>query len=195
MSEEKVQAEDVTAQTQDAAAEAEAAEVTGQADATEQSAELDVAELMQQLAAAQAEIPALKEQALRAQAEVQNVRRRAEQDVEKAHKFALEKFANEMLLIVDNLERALEASDASDENVKPLREGVEMTLSMFVSGLAKFQIEQVNPQGEAFDPANHQAMSMVDAGDAAPNTVVAVMQKGYTLNGRLLRPAMVMVAK
>lgn len=195
MSEEKVQAEDVTAKTQDAAAEAEAAEVTGQADATEQSAELDVAELMQQLAAAQAEIPALKEQALRAQAEVQNVRRRAEQDVEKAHKFALEKFANEMLLIVDNLERALEASDASDENVKPLREGVEMTLSMFVSGLAKFQIEQVNPQGEAFDPANHQAMSMVDAGDAAPNTVVAVMQKGYTLNGRLLRPAMVMVAR
>lgn len=195
MSEEKVQAEDVTAQTQDAAAEAETADVTDQAEATEQSAELDIAELMQQLAAAQAEIPALKEQVLRAQAEVQNVRRRAEQDVEKAHKFALEKFANEMLLIVDNLERALEASDANDENVKSLREGVEMTLNMFVSGLAKFQIEQVNPQGEAFDPANHQAMSMVDAGDAAPNTVVAVMQKGYTLSGRLLRPAMVMVAK
>ncbi|MGB0466231.1 MAG: nucleotide exchange factor GrpE [Pontibacterium sp.] len=153
-----------------------------------------IAELMSQLDVAQAEVATLKDQMLRGQADVQNVRRRAEQDVEKAHKFALEKFANEMLAIVDNLERALDAA-GDDESTASLREGVEMTLNMFVGGLAKFNVEQVNPVGAAFDPALHQAMSMVPSEDAAPNTVVAVMQKGYTLHGRLLRPAMVMVAQ
>lgn len=153
-----------------------------------------VAELMSQLEVAQAEIASLKDQMLRTQAEMQNVRRRAEQDVEKAHKFGVEKFAGEMVQIVDNLERALETA-GDDEAVKPIIEGVEMTLGMFVSGLAKYNVEQVNPQGETFDPALHQAMSMVPSPDAAPNTVVAVMQKGYTLHGRLMRPAMVMVAK
>lgn len=194
--EEKTQAENVTEE-QVAATEAEAAQtVEGAADETLQ---LDVAELMQQLAAAQAEaakVTEFQDQALRAAAEVQNVRRRAEQDVEKAHKFALEKFANEMLQIVDNLERALEAADAEDEQIKPLREGVEMTLNMFVSSLAKFNVEQVAPQaGDAFNPELHQAMSMVPGGEVASGCVVAAMQKGYTLNGRLLRPAMVMVAQ
>lgn len=153
-----------------------------------------VAELMSQLEVAQAEVAAMKDQMLRGQAEIQNIRRRAEQDVEKAHKFGVEKFATEMLAIVDNLERAIEAA-GDDEAVKPMREGVEMTLSMFVSGLAKFSVEQVNPEGEPFNPELHQAMSMVPAEGVAANTVVAVMQKGYTLNGRLVRPAMVMVAK
>lgn len=194
--EEKTQAENVTEE-QVAATEAEAVQtVEGAADETLQ---LDVAELMQQLAAAQAEaakVTEFQDQALRAAAEVQNVRRRAEQDVEKAHKFALEKFANEMLQIVDNLERALEAADAEDEQIKPLREGVEMTLNMFVSSLAKFNVEQVAPQaGDAFNPELHQAMSMVPGGEVASGCVVAAMQKGYTLNGRLLRPAMVMVAQ
>lgn len=153
-----------------------------------------VAELMSQLEVAQNDVADMKDQLLRGQAEIQNIRRRAEQDVEKAHKFALEKFATEMLSVVDNLERAIEAA-GDDEAVKPMREGVEMTLSMFVSGLAKFNVEQVNPEGEAFNPELHQAMSMVPAEGVAPNTVVAVMQKGYTLNGRLVRPAMVMVAK
>ena len=153
-----------------------------------------VAELMSQLEVAQAEVAAMKDQMLRGQAEIQNIRRRAEQDVEKAHKFGVEKFATEMLAIVDNLERAIEAA-GDDEAVKPMREGVEMTLSMFVSGLAKFNVEQVNPEGEPFNPELHQAMSMVPAEGVAANTVVAVMQKGYTLNGRLVRPAMVMVAK
>ncbi|MBY4677368.1 nucleotide exchange factor GrpE [Marinobacterium arenosum] len=157
--------------------------------------ENEAAELLAQLAAAEQEIASLREQALRAQADVQNIRRRAEQDVEKAHKFGLEKFAGELLPVVDNLERALEACNADEEAVKALVEGVEMTLNMFVGGLEKFQIEQINPLGETFDPSLHQAMSMVDAGDAKPNTVVAVMQKGYTLHGRLIRPAMVMVAK
>ena len=131
---------------------------------------------------------------LRVQAEAQNIRRRAEQDVEKAHKFGVEKFANEMLPIIDSLERAIETF-GDDEALKPMREGVEMTMNMFVSGLGKFQMEQVNPKGEAFDPALHQAMSMIPSPDVAPNTVIDVMQKGYTLHGRLLRPAMVIVAK
>lgn len=192
--EEKTQAESVAPEMENTAEQ-----VVEEAVAAE-GMQLDVAELMQQLAAAQAEatqVAEFKDAALRAQAEAQNVRRRAEQDVEKAHKFALEKFANEMLQIVDNLERALEASDAEDAAVKPLREGVEMTLNMFVSSLAKFQVEQVNPQaGDTFNPELHQAMSMVPGGEGvASGCVVAAMQKGYTLSGRLLRPAMVMVAQ
>lgn len=155
---------------------------------------LSVAELMSQLEVAQAEVAVLKDQMIRGQAETQNIRRRAEQDVEKAHKFGVEKFATEMLGVVDNLERAIEAA-GDDEAVKPMREGVEMTLDMLIGGLAKFNVEQLNPEGEAFNPELHQAMSMVPAEGVAPNTVVAVMQKGYSLNGRLVRPAMVMVSK
>lgn len=146
------------------------------------------------LEAAQQEIADLKDQMLRVQAEMQNVRRRAEADVEKAHKFGVEKFANEMLSVADNLDRALAAA-GDDEATKPLREGVEMTLTGFAAGLAKFKVETVDPMGETFNPELHQAMSMVESAEAAPNTVIAVMQKGYTLQGRLLRPAMVMVSK
>lgn len=160
----------------------------------EQDALPDAEKLAQDLAAATAEVEALKDQMLRIQAEAQNVRRRAEQDVEKAHKYGVEKFANEMLPIVDSLERAIEAV-GDDEALKPMREGVEMTMNMFLSGLAKFQMEQVNPKGESFDPALHQAMSMIEVPDTPANTVVDVMQKGYTLHGRLVRPAMVIVAK
>lgn len=146
------------------------------------------------LSQAQAEITELKEQQLRIQAEMQNVRRRAEVDVEKAHKFGLEKFASEMLTVVDNLERALAAA-GDEEATQALREGVEMTLSGLLAALDKFQVHAVDPQGEPFDPELHQAMSMVDNPDVEANTVIAVMQKGYTINGRLLRPAMVMVSK
>ena len=146
------------------------------------------------LEAAQQEIADLKDQMLRVQAEMQNVRRRAEADVEKAHKFGVEKFANEMLSVADNLDRALAAA-GDDEATKPLREGVEMTLTGFAAGLAKFKVETVDPMGETFNPELHQAMSMIESAEAAPNTVIAVMQKGYTLQGRLLRPAMVMVSK
>ena len=133
--------------------------------------------------------------ALRAQADAQNVKRRAEQDVEKARKFALERFAGELLPVVDNLERALEAASGDDEAVKPIHEGVELTLKNFLDVLGKFNVEVVDPNGEPFDPNLHQAMSMVENPDVEPNSVIAVMQKGYTLNGRLLRPAMVMVSK
>jgi len=158
-----------------------------------------VESLTQALAEAEATINGLQKQLAelepRAQAEILNQRRRAEQEVDKARKFALERFTNELLPVVDSLERAIEASTSDDEAVKTLREGVEMTHKMFIDGVAKFNVEVLNPQGEAFNPEHHQAMSMVDAGDAEPNTVVAVMQKGYLLNGRLIRPAMVMVAK
>lgn len=167
-------------------------------DSPEQSnesvASADAAKLAQELATAVAEVESLKDQMLRIQADAQNVRRRAEQDVEKAHKFGVEKFANEMLPIMDSLERAIEAF-GDDEALKSMREGVEMTMNMFLSGLEKFNMEQVNPIGAAFDPALHQAMSMVEAPDAEANSVIAVMQKGYTLHGRLVRPAMVVVAK
>lgn len=135
------------------------------------------------------------DEALRAQAEAQNAIRRAEQDVEKARKFALERFCNELLPVVDNLERALEAAEGDEEILKPIAEGVELTLKSFLDALQKFSIEPVSPQGEPFDPQLHQAMTMVENGEVEPNTVIAVMQKGYTLNGRLVRPAMVMVSK
>lgn len=141
------------------------------------------------------EVQALKEQAIRAQAEAQNVRRRAEMDVEKAHKFALEKFAKELLPVLDSLEKAIEAEKETGNASTPLREGVEMTLSMFLGGVQKFNLEQVDPVGQPFDPSLHEAMSMIEAPGAETNTVVAAMQKGYTLSGRLIRPAMVMVAK
>ena len=137
-----------------------------------------------------------RDTALRAQADAQNVQRRAEQDVERARKFALEQFAKELLAVVDNMERALQATDGLDDDVvKPITEGVELTLKSFLAALKKFNVEVVDPQGEPFDPNLHQAMSMVENNDVEPNSVIAVMQKGYTLNGRLLRPAMVMVSK
>ena len=143
----------------------------------------------------QEDVAAARDAALRAQADAQNVKRRAEQDVEKARKFALERFCGELLPVVDNLERALEATASDDETIKPIAEGVELTLKSFLDALKKFNIEPVNPEGEPFDPQLHQAMTMVENNEVEPNTVVAVMQKGYTLNGRLVRPAMVMVSK
>ncbi|GGY79983.1 nucleotide exchange factor GrpE [Marinobacter zhanjiangensis] len=146
----------------------------------------------------EARVKELQEQVLRSQAEMQNVRRRAEIDVEKARKFALERFVKELLPVADSLEKAVESTEnqkSTDEVVTNIREGVEMTLDLFMKSLGKFNVEPLNPVGEPFDPQLHEAMSMVPAPDAEPNSVVAVMQKGYTLNGRLVRPAMVMVAK
>ncbi|PPI84237.1 nucleotide exchange factor GrpE [Marinobacter maroccanus] len=148
--------------------------------------------------ALQAQVQEFQEQMLRSQAEMQNVRRRAEIDVEKAHKFALEKFVKELLPVADSLEKAVESTEGHEDSgdaVASIREGVEMTLSLFMSSLKKFNVEQINPVGEPFDPQHHEAMSMVPAPDAEPNSVVAVVQKGYLLNGRVVRPAMVVVAK
>ena len=141
-----------------------------------------------------AELEAAKDAALRAQADAMNVQRRAEQEIEKARKFALERFCGDLLSVVDNLERALESS-GDEQGSAALAEGVELTRKGFMDVLAKYGVEAVDPTGEPFDPETAQAMSMVEQPDAEPNSVVAVMQKGYLLNGRLLRPAMVMVAK
>lgn len=141
------------------------------------------------------DLGAARDAALRAQADAQNIKRRAEQDVEKSRKFALESFCRELLPVVDNLERTLAVTAGHDESVKPIIEGVELTLKSFTDALRKFNVEPVDPQGEPFDPQLHQAMSLVENPDVEPNTVIAVMQKGYTLNARLVRPAMVMVSK
>ncbi|MFC3285604.1 nucleotide exchange factor GrpE [Litchfieldella rifensis] len=134
-----------------------------------------------------------KEQALRAAAEAQNVRRRAEQDVDKARKFALERFVKELLPVVDSLEKALDAmQEGADETH---REGVSMTLKMQLDVLNKFGVEVVEPEGEPFDPQYHEAMAMVPNPELEPNTVMEVVQKGYLLNGRLVRPAMVVVSQ
>ncbi|MEL0653800.1 nucleotide exchange factor GrpE [Pseudoalteromonas issachenkonii] len=161
----------------------------------EQSPEAEIAMLYAELEAAKQTIADQKDGVVRAAADVDNIRRRAAQDVEKAHKFALEKFANELLPVIDNLERAIEFSDKENETLKPLLEGIDMTVKSFNDAVAKFGVEIVNPQGEQFNPDFHQAMSIQPSDDVTPNTVLAVMQKGYTLNGRLLRPAMVMVSK
>ncbi|MBW4965480.1 nucleotide exchange factor GrpE [Pseudoalteromonas sp. CR1] len=161
----------------------------------EQSPEAEIAMLYAELEAAKQTIADQKDGVIRAAADVDNIRRRAAQDVEKAHKFALEKFANELLPVIDNLERAIEFSDKENETLKPLLEGIDMTVKSFNDAVAKFGVEIVNPQGEQFNPEFHQAMSIQPSNDVTPNTVLAVMQKGYTLNGRLLRPAMVMVSK
>jgi len=152
-------------------------------------------ELELSLAAAKSTVTDQKDSVIRAKAEVDNIRRRSAQDVEKARKFALEKFASELLPVVDNLERAIASVNVEDENQKGLAEGVDLTLQSMMSALDKFGVKVVDPQDQPFNPEFHQAMSMQEVEGVAPNTVLAVMQKGYELNGRLVRPAMVMVSK
>ncbi len=188
---EDVKAEDV--KTEDVASdiEAEGATETLEADvetSTEGSEPEDA------LAAAQAEVAKLKDMMVREQAETQNVRKRVQRDVENARKFALEKFVGELLPIMDNLERAMAAA-GEEEAVKPVLEGVELTYKTFVDTLAKFNVTQIDPVGEPFDANFHQAMTMVPNPDMEPNSVMDVMQKGYSLNDRLVRPAMVVVSK
>ena len=180
---EQVAPEVVEAELDGAVAQEGGAEAEGDVDPA-----LKIAELEQALVEA-------KESVLRAQADAINAQRRAEKEVEKARKFALEGFSREVLVVADNLERALSVVNPEDEAIKSIVEGIELTLKSFGDVLAKFNIEAVDPHGEPFDPQLHQAMSMVPNPEVDPNTVIAVMQKGYTLNGRLIRPAMVMVSK
>lgn len=160
----------------------------GDADATAEPSLEDV------VARLEADLAEAREAALRAQADAINVQRRAEQEIDKARKFALERFTGELLAVVDNLERALQAADQS-EHTQAMIEGIELTLKSFLDVLGKYGVEAIEPEGEPFDPQTAQAMTMVENPDVEPNTVIAVMQKGYRLNGRLLRPAMVMVSK
>ena len=128
---------------------------------------------------------------LRAKAEGENIRRRAQEDVAKAHKFAVEKFAGELLAVKDSLEAALAVPE---QTVDSFRAGVELTLKQLVSAFEKNALTEINPAGEKFDPHKHQAIGVVDS-DQEPNTIVTVLQKGYLIAGRTLRPALVMVAK
>lgn len=140
------------------------------------------------------QIAALKDQLLRAAAEMENVRRRSARDVEKAHKFALERFTSDLLPVVDSLEKAIEAAaDADADNARVLTEGVQLSLKLFLGVLEKAGVVQIDPLGEPFDPQSHEAMAMVPNPDAEPNSVMEVMQKGYSLNGRLVRAAKVVV--
>jgi len=132
---------------------------------------------------------------LLAKAEVENIRRRTQKDIEKAHRFSVEKFAKEMLPVVDSLEMGLAAADESEAETTALKEGMELTYKQLISSLEKSGVVQVNPIGDAFNPDLHQAISMVPSPDHEPNSVMQVFQKGYTLNDRLLRPAMVIVAQ
>ena len=132
---------------------------------------------------------------LRTRAEIDNMRRRSEQDIEKAHKFALEKFSKDILNTIDNLERALATpANKEDENIKALFDGVELTLKDLLSTVSRFGVEPVGAVGDTFNPDLHQAISMQPAEGFATNQITTVLQKGYTLNGRVIRPAMVMVA-
>ncbi len=155
-----------------------------QQDAAAGSLDDRLAELEAQLAEAQAAVLYVK-------AEGENIRRRASDDIEKARKFALEKFSSELLAVKDSLDGALGVENAT---VESYRDGVELTAKQLLNVFEKFNIAEVNPLGEKFDPNKHQAISMLES-DAEPNTVITVLQKGYTLNDRVLRPALVMVAK
>ncbi|MZR64313.1 nucleotide exchange factor GrpE [Alcanivorax sp. DP30] len=174
-----------TVEEQQAAAEAEAEQV-------EPTAEEKLAELEAELAIVK---KALGEADIRAQAEIQNVRKRAERDVQHARKFALEKFAGDLLSVADNLERGLAALDAEDEALKGAREGIELTLKSLLDVFARYNLEQISPADEPFNPELHEAMTMVPVPNVDPNTVIDVLEKGYQLNGRLIRPARVVVSK
>jgi molecular chaperone GrpE len=168
-----------------------AEEMALDSDVAEESAE-DLSEL---LAQAQAKADEHYEQLVRSHAELDNLKKRHARDLENAHKFALDKFVADLLGVWDSLELGRNAALDEAANVDKLREGTELTLKMLGDVMAKFGVEQIDPIDQPFNPEFHQAMSMQPRADVAPNTVVAVVQKGYTLNGRLVRPAMVMVSQ
>ncbi|MCW2255395.1 molecular chaperone GrpE [Providencia alcalifaciens] len=179
--------------------ETQKAELDQEQGAQQVESQADVQELAARIAELEEELVASRkverEAMLRAHAEIENIRRRTELDIEKAHKFALEKFSNELLPVIDNLERAIEAADHENENSKAMLEGLDLTLKTFLSAVEKFGIEVVAESNVAFNPEVHQAMTMIESPAHQPNQVIDVMQKGYVLNGRLLRPAMVIVSK
>jgi len=158
-------------------------------------AEASAEDLNKLLEAAQKKADEHYDQLVRAHAEIDNLKRRHSQELEKAHKYALDKFVAELLGVWDSLELGHSAAQHESADVDKLREGTELTLKMLSDVMNKFGVEQHDPEGEPFNPEFHQAMSMQARDDVPPNTVIAVVQKGYSLNGRLVRPAMVMVSQ
>ena len=185
---------------EEAASEAESPEAAEAPEEAVELADMSKAELFKDAENAREEAAKFMDAALRAEAEMQNVRRRASKDVEHAHKFGAEKLIQNLLPVIDSLEKALESSELvkdldQDHSAKAVLDGVGLCHKMFLDTLGKENVAVVDPHGEPFDPNLHQAMSMVENPDMEPNSVVAVIQKGYQLNGRLVRPAMVMVSK
>ena len=176
------------------AVEGELPEVDAQEQPGEEQETADPDSLQSELEALKKQVEESLDKAIRAQAELDNVRKRSVRDVENAHKYALDKFANELLPVIDSMELGINAAK-SEEEQKSLKEGMDLTLKMFRDVLEKFGVEEVDPEGEKFDPEKHQAVSMQELEGAESGTVATVLQKGYALNGRLIRPAMVIVAK
>ncbi len=157
--------------------------------------EISIEELQKQLKLANQKAEENWDKVVRSQAEMDNLKRRTQKDLENAHKYGLEKFAKELLSVIDSLELGIQASTSDAPEVVSLREGSELTIKQFESVFAKFNIEAIDPLGQPFNPELHQAMTMQPSADVEPNTVINVFQKGYVLNGRLIRPAMVVVSQ
>lgn len=203
MQDAKVDAADTVADTEEKAeAAAENGDETSAESAEAAEAAADVATLQSEIEALKAQLKGVEDKAksqlsdmARAAAEADNRRKRAEADVEKERKYGNEKLLKALLPVVDSLELALQHTNRDDESSKALYEGIENTRALFLKELQSFGVEQLDPVGQPFDPNAHQAISMVPTADLAPNHVLAVMQKGYLLNGRVVRAAMVMVSK
>ncbi|TXK96906.1 nucleotide exchange factor GrpE [Methylococcaceae bacterium HT1] len=157
--------------------------------------ELSIEELQKKLVKAESKAADNWDKVLRIQAEMDNLKRRTQKDLDSAHKYGLEKFAKELLSVIDSLELGIQAATSDVPEVVKLKEGSELTVKQFETVFAKFNIEAIDPIEQPFNPEFHQAMTMVPTADAEPNTVINVFQKGYVLNGRLIRPAMVVVAQ
>jgi len=157
--------------------------------------EISIEELQKELKLAKQKAEENWDKVVRSQAEMDNLKRRTQKDLENAHKYGLEKFAKELLSVIDSLELGIQASTSDAPEVVSLREGSELTIKQFESVFAKFNIEAIDPLGQPFNPELHQAMTMQPSADVEPNTVINVFQKGYVLNGRLIRPAMVVVSQ
>ncbi len=160
-----------------------------------QQQEVSIEDLQKQLNLANKKAEENWDKLVRSQAEMDNLKRRTQKDLENAHKYGLEKFAKELLSVIDSLELGIQASTSDVPEVVSLREGSELTIKQFESVFAKFNIEAIDPTGQPFNPELHQAMTMQPSADVEPNTVLNVFQKGYILNGRLIRPATVVVSQ
>lgn len=171
-------------------------EVSAEAELLEaSSADETIAQLQKELEQANQKAQENWDKVLRIQAEMENLKRRTQKDLDDARKYAIERFAKELITVVDSLELGLQAITGDNPEVQKFREGSELTLKQFEAAFAKVNIEAVNPLGQPFNPEHHQAMAMQPSAEVVPNSVLTVFQKGYLLNGRLLRPAMVIVAK
>lgn len=174
---------------------ADEVEKSAEIEQEEQEITVDDIDMVESLQQAEAKLADSQDQMLRLKAEMENLRRRSTREVENAHKYALERFVQDLLPVIDSLEMGRDASIAEGATLEKLQEGTDLTLKMLLSTIEKFGIKAVHPEGEAFDPELHQAMTMLESSEHAPNTVMNVMQKGYLLNERLVRPAMVVVSK